>query len=153
MNTSIKLSIEIENDRYGYGIEASFKVTEILFSDFNSLMDAEDIIGKVRQCLRAVKSFKMVSIYLTEGEQFSAYPKCLDSIRFVNNYGEVKTSYAVNNYFEHWHHILSPNKHIYKAISEIVFKANKLQAQRIAERVKVDDNQLPPPPSEIYLVI
>ncbi len=153
MNTSITLSIEIENDRYGYGIEASFKVTEILFSDFSSLMDAEDIIGKVRQCLRAVKSYKMVSIYLTEGEQFGIYPKCLESIRFVNNYGEVKMAYAVNNYFKHWHHILSPNKHIYKAISEVVFKANKLQAQRIAERVKVDDNQLPPPPSEIHLVI
>jgi hypothetical protein len=152
MNTSIKLSIEIENDRFDYGIEANFKVTDILFSDFNNLMDAEDIIGKVRKCLRAIKSYKMISIYLTEGEQFSSYPKCLEAVRFTNNYGEVKMAYAVNNYFEHWHKALSPNKHINKAISLLVFKANKLQAQRIAERVKVD-NELPPPPSEIHLVI
>lgn len=151
--TSIKLSVEIENDRYDYNIEAKFKVSEILFSDFNRLMDADEIIGKVRKCLRAIKSYKMVTIYLTEGHQFTTYPECLESIRFVNSYGEVKMSRTTNNYFEDWLKVVSPNKDIYIAISNLVYKANTLQAQRIAERVKVDDNQLPPPPSEIHLVI
>jgi len=62
-------------------------------------------------------------------------------------------SYAVNNYFENWDKVTASDKHIYQHIRSLVQQANKLQVQRIAERVKVDDNQLPPPPSEIHLVI
>lgn len=153
MNTSIKLSIEIENDRFGYNISGKFQVTEILFSDFNRLMDAEEIVKQVKQSMRALKSYKMLSIYLTEGEQFSTYPEVISAVRFTNSYGEVKMAHAVRNYFDNWNKVTASDKDIYQQIRSFVQQANTLQAQRIAERVKVDDNQLPPPPSEIYLAI
>lgn len=136
MKTTIKLLIEIEQrTKLGLNISGKFDVNNLLFSEYNSLLNSEDIIMDVKKCLRLLKGFSMLTIRLTEGEEYSSYPKEINSVRFTNNYGEIKMAHAVNGeaYYQNWD--AAKVNHIYENIRELTRNANSRQAQKIADRV------------------
>jgi len=99
----------------------------MLFSDLihTEGMDGKQIIKDVKQSIKALKGFNMLTIRLTDGEQYSTYPKEIDSVRFTNNYGEI---YASGSYYNNW--VESNDKHIYTMIKKFVHDANALHSKK-----------------------
>jgi len=128
--TSTKLSVYIESDRVGYNVRGEFIVSDILFSDLEHKggIDEEQMIADVKQCIKALKGFKMLTISLTDGEQYSTYPKEIDSVRFTNHYGGIKMAYASGSYYNNW--VESNDKHIYTMIRKFVHDANALHSKK-----------------------
>jgi hypothetical protein len=127
---STKLSVHIESDRLSSNVKGEFTITDILFSDLTHAdgMDGKQIIKDVKQCIKALKGFNMLTIRLTDGEQYSAYPQEIDSVRFTrNSYQEYKMSYVNRDRFEDW--VESDEKHIYTIINKFVHDANALHSK------------------------
>ena len=108
-------------------------VADILFSDFDRLLDAEDIVNDVRYALRMLKGFKMLTIDLTDGEQFTSYPELIQAVRFTNHYGEIKMSTANKNnkYFENWEKTTA--NFVYSAIRSMTHIANTRHTNKLSK--------------------
>ena len=136
--TTIKVIIDIESDRTSINVRGEFRVSDILFSDLThrSHMDEEQMVKDVRQCIKALKGFSMLTIRLTNDEQYSVYPKEVDSVRFTNRYGDIKMSYVNGNYYNDW--VESNEKHIYTMVRKFVHDANGLHAFKLATQKVVE---------------
>jgi hypothetical protein len=130
MRTTTKLSIHIDSDRLGMNVRGELIVTDMLFSDLDHTdgIDEAQMIKDVKQCIKALKGFKMLTIRLTDGEQYSPYPTEIDSVRFSNHYGEIKMAYVDGNYYNDW--VQSNEKHIYTMIKKFVHDANALHSKK-----------------------
>ena len=129
--TATKLSVHIESDRLSSNVKGEFTITDILFSDLTHAdgMDERQIIKDVKQCIKALKGFSMLTIRLTDGEQFSIHPMEIDSVRFTrNSYQEYKMSYVSGNRFDDW--VESDEKHIYTIINKFVHDANAMHSKK-----------------------
>lgn len=138
MRTTTKVSILIDSDRLGMNVRGELIVTDMLFSDLEHAdgIDEAQIIKDVKQCIKALKGFKMLTIRLTDDEQYSAYPKEIDSVRFTNHYGEIKMAYIDGNYYNDW--VESNEKHIYTMIKKFVHDANALHSKKKASRQSIE---------------
>lgn len=136
--TTIKVIIDIESDRVGSNVRGEFCVSDILFSDIThrSHIDEEQMVKDVRQCIKALKGFSMLTIRITNDVQYNVYPKVVDSVRFTNRYGEIKMAYADGNYYNNW--IESNEKFIYTMVRKFVHDANGLHAFKLAMQKVVE---------------
>ena len=138
--TTIKVIIDIQSDRLlSSNVRGEFCVSDILFSDIThrSHIDEEQMVKDVRQCIKALNGFSMLTIRITSGEQYSIYQKEVDSVRFTKSYGDIKMSYVSGNYYNNW--VESNEKHIYTMVRKFVHDANglhafKLATQKVAEQ-------------------
>jgi len=136
--TTIKVIIDIESDRISSNVRGEFCVSDILFSDIShhSHINEEQMVKDVRQCIKALKGFSMLTIRLTNDEQYSVYPKEVDSVRFTNRYGDIKMSYANGNYYNDW--VESNEKHIYTMVKKFVHDANALHSKKKASQQSIE---------------
>jgi hypothetical protein len=126
---STKLSVHIENDRPFTNVKGEFTITDVLFSDLIHAtgMDGKQIIKDAKQCIKTLKGFNILTIRLTNGQQYSASPQEIDSVRFINNYGEIKMSYVDGVRYNDW--VESNEEHIYTIINKFVHDANALHSK------------------------
>ena len=132
--TTLKLIIDIESKSIGR-INGTFSVTEMLFSKYSGLIDADEMIKDVKQCIKMVKGFRMLTIRLTEGETYETFPTEINSVRFVNDYGEIKMAFATKtsgyNCYAVWE--IVKEKFIYDNIKAFVKDANLRQLRKVSE--------------------
>lgn len=132
--TTLKLIIDIESKSIGR-INGTFSVTEMLFSKYSGLIDADEMIKDVKQCIKMVKGFRMLTIRLTEGETYETFPTEINSVRFVNDYGEIKMAFANKtsgyNCYAVWE--IVKEKFIYDNIKAFVKDANLRQLRKVSE--------------------
>ena len=120
MNKAIKVIVDIEQDKLG--IRGNFVVTDMLFSDIDNNMYSAQMIKDVKQCMKALKGFTMLTIRMTEGEQFIPNAPEVHSVRFITQYGEIKMSHVNDSKFSIWEVV--NEKAIYENIKTFVSNAN-----------------------------
>jgi hypothetical protein len=122
MNKAIKVIVDIEQDKLGINVRGEFHVTDMLFSDWEGEIDSVQMIKDVKQCIKSLKGFNMLTIRMTEGEKYMPYPHEVHSVRFVNHYGEIKMSYVNGTRYSIWEVV--NEKTIYENIKTFVNNAN-----------------------------
>jgi hypothetical protein len=133
MLTTIKVRVTIEHDRINPNVRGEFNVCQMMFSDYTTLIDAETMVKDVKDCIRALKGFKMITIDMTDDIQYTTYPKQVVSIRFTNHYGEIKMATTTNGgNFTNWKEAKLSD--VYKYIAYIVIQANDLQETKILKK-------------------
>lgn len=122
MIKAIKVIVDIEQDKLGINVRGEFHVTDMLFSDREGEIDSAQMIKDVKQCIKSLKGFNMLTIRMTEGEQYMPYPHEVHSVRFVNHFGEIKMSYVNGTQYSIWEVVT--DKAIYDNIKTFVNNAN-----------------------------
>lgn len=132
--TTIKLSIAIESSRVGYFTRGEMYITDMLFSESShKLMDSEELIKEVKNAIKLLKGWNMLTIRLTDDLEYTTYPKEVNSLRFTNNYGEIKFSQVEGNYYSNWTD--GKINKIYDSVRELVKQANNRQLTKVANRI------------------
>lgn len=124
MSKIIKVIVDIEQDKLGVNIRGNFNVTSMLFSDLQTTMDAEQMVNDVKKCIRSLKGFSMLTISMTYDDAYVPYPKEVHSVRFIDNYGEIKMSYVNGSRYSIWEVV--KDKAIYDNIRTFVNNANAM---------------------------
>ena len=128
METTIKLSIAIDQQNIGYYGRGEIIITDMLFSESSyRLMDADDLVGEVKKCIKAMKGWSMITISLSDDVKYTPYPRQVHSVRFTNSHGDMKIA-SVNangNYFDNWN--TAKIKDVYDNIKTFVKNANTFQ--------------------------
>jgi hypothetical protein len=136
--TTIKLSIAIESSRIGYYTRGEMYITDMLFSESsNKLMDAEDLIKEVKNAIKLMKGWNMLTIRLTDDLEYTTYPKEVHSIRFTNSYGEIKFAQVDGEYHSKCYTKWNEGKisHVYENVRGFTKWANNLQLKKVANRI------------------
>jgi hypothetical protein len=132
--TTTRLVVTI-NQEWGSNYSAEFKVTEVLFSTYDRLIDADMFVQTIKDALKRSGGFKMLTIDVTQGESWGMGRKMIASYRFTTDYaGEVKVSMAsehTNWHFNEWHHAVV--KDVQKYTRVCVDVANKVYIQSVRE--------------------
>jgi hypothetical protein len=133
MKSTIKLKIAIDQQRIGYFTRGEMIISDMLFSEASTkLMDAEGLIAEVKNVFKLMKGWTMLTISLTDDIEYTPYPKEVDSVRFINHYGEVKFAQVENHYYSNWN-VCKISK-VYDNVRELVKQANNLQLKKVANR-------------------
>jgi hypothetical protein len=122
MEKVIKVIVDIEQDKLGINVRGEFHVTDMLFSDMDGTIDSVQMIKDVKQCIKSLKGFNMLTIRMTEDERYVPYPHEVHSVRFVNHFGEIKMSYCNGSKYSIWEVVT--DKAIYDNIKTFVSNAN-----------------------------
>jgi hypothetical protein len=122
MVKAIKVIVDIEQDKLGINVRGEFHVTDMVFSDMDGTIDSAQMIKDVKQCIKSLKGFNMLTIRMTEGERYVPYPHEVHSVRFVNHFGEIKMSYVNGSQYSIWEVVT--DKSIYQNIRIFVDNAN-----------------------------
>ena len=133
--TTLKLSIEIEQDsKLGTNVRGTFTVTDMLFGDFDNLLDADYLCKDVKKCIKTLKGFYMLTIRLTDDAEYVSYPKEVTAARFINRFGKIEMAIinVYGNCYDNW--TAAKDSHIYENIREIVKNANNRQVAKISAR-------------------
>jgi len=131
--STIKLNILIDQQRIGYYTRGEMIITDMLFSESSTkLMDAEELITEIKNVLKMMKGWTMLTIRLTDDIEYTPYPKEVHSVRFTNHYGEIKFAQVEGNYFHNW----TDGKiaHVYENVRQLVKTANSRQLEKVANR-------------------
>jgi hypothetical protein len=132
--TTIKLSILIEQNRIGSFTRGEMFINDYLFSKSNNkLMDAEELINEVKYVAKLLKGWDMITIRLTDDEEYTVYPKEVHSVRFTNHYGKIKFAEIGGNNYSNWNEC-KINK-VYECVRELVKQANNLQLNKVANMI------------------
>lgn len=133
MISIIKVRVTIEHDRFNPNVRGEFDVCQMMFSDYTTLIDAETMVKDVKECIKALKGFKMITIDMTDDIQHTTYPKQVVAVRFTNHYGEIKMASTTNGgNFTNW--VTAKKTDIYKQIAYIIIQANDLQETKILNK-------------------
>ena len=130
--TVIKLRITIDQSHLGYYGRGEMVITDMMFSYYdNYLMDADQLIAEVKQCIKLMKGFTMLTISLTDDFSYSIYPREVNSVRFTSYYGELKMSHSNGSYFDNWND--AKIKDVYDNIRTFVKNANIFQLGKLKQ--------------------
>ena len=133
--TTIKLTIAIESSRVGYFTRGEMYITDMLFSESShKLMDAEELIKEVKNAIKLLKGWNMLTIRLTDDLEYTPYPKEVHSVRFTNSYNEIKFAQIDSDkYYSKWTE--GKVSHVYENVRELTKWANNLQLNKVANRI------------------
>ena len=137
MKTTIKLKISIDQERIGYYGRGEINITDMMFSESSyKLMDSDELITEVKQVIKMLKGFSMITITLTDDQEFSLYPKAIHEVRFTNNYGDIKMAFSNGHHFDNWSD--AKVKDVYDNIKTFVKNANMLQLGKLKQSVNTE---------------
>ena len=91
METIIKLIITIESE-IKFNIRNTTVINHMIFSGFEKLFYEEDILNEFKEGMKLNKDFNMLTIDLLINNKVER------SHRYINNYGELKSSYFINKF-------------------------------------------------------
>jgi len=135
--TTIKLTISIDQQRVGYYGRGEMTITDMMFSESNyKLMDSDELITEVKQCIKAMKGWSMITITLSDDIQFATYPRQVHSVRFTNSYGEIKMANCNGHFFENWNS--AKVKDVYDNIRTFVKNANIFQLGKLKQSASTE---------------
>lgn len=134
---TLRVVIDIEKQQ-SIGMSGNFSISDILLQHHSSsVMNADEMIKNVKQAIKSLKGFDMLTIRLTDGSLSEMYPREVHSIRFVNHWGLIKMSSVNGNRYDNW--IEVKEKYIYDNIKIFVDNANFMHQVRVN---KVDVSSL-----------
>jgi ABC-type polar amino acid transport system ATPase subunit len=112
-------------------------ISDMMFSESNyKLMDSDELITEVKQCIKAMKGWSMITITLTDDIQFAVYPRIVNEVRFTNSYGDIKMSYSNGKYFDNFNE--AKIKELYENIRVFVKNANIFQLGKLKQSASTE---------------
>ena len=135
--STIKLTISIDQQRIGYYGRGEMTITDMMFSESHyKLMDADELITEVKQCIKLMKGWTIITITLTDDIQFAVYPRVVNEVRFTNSYGDIKMSHSNGKYFDNWNE--AKIKDVYDNIRTFVKNANIFQLGKLKQSASTE---------------
>lgn len=135
--STIKLTISIDQQRIGYYGRGEMTITDMMFSESSyKLMDADELITEVKQCIKLMKGWTMITITLTDDIEFVTYPRQVYATRLTNSYGEIKMSHSNGHYFDNWNE--AKIKDVYDNIRTFVKNANIFQLGKLKQSASTE---------------
>lgn len=96
---SIRITLETEVET---GLRLEAHIFDCLFSEYNNLFNIHDLENKLKKAMKITKNSPrfMITFVVLEGQ----HEQAVTSRRFVYEYGELKTSQALNSgNFDNWY--------------------------------------------------
>lgn len=135
--STIKLTIAIEQQRIGYYGRGEMIITDMMFSESSyKLMDADELITEVKQCIKALKGWTMITITLTDDLEYTPYPRVVNEARFINSYGDIQIAQANGSRFDNWRE--AKIKELYENIRTFVKNANIFQLGKLKQSASTE---------------
>lgn len=129
MDTKLKVTIDIEKQQI-IGMSGNFCISDIVFSKYqDSVINLDEMIKNVKQAIKSLKGFDVLTIRLNEGSHNDLYPREVHSVRFVNHFGLIKMATINGNKYENWVEV--KEKYIYDNVKIFVDNANLLHKIKV----------------------
>lgn len=76
--TTLKLMVSIDQNRIGYYSRGEMVITDMMFSDSHyKFLDVGELTAELKQCIKAMKGWSIITIRLTDDITYSTYPKAV----------------------------------------------------------------------------
>ena len=137
MEKTIKITIDIESE-IDRNTTSNIKITDMLFTNYNHMLDVDNILESFKKAMKVSKNFKDISICVNTSDygdySFASY-KHIQSFRIINNYGEITASEGNLTHGNFVNYLPFDIKHISQVIKDHVKRAN---SQYILELKKLN---------------
>ena len=123
MNNAVEFTIDIENTLES-GIRGEYHIHDIVFTEFDRVFKADEILASFRKCEKLLNGFKMVTISFQpyNTKDYNSRGRDVMSYRIVNDYGEYKGSELNCNKYDDYQPV--SKSEIKVLILDMVEKAN-----------------------------
>lgn len=125
MKRTIKLQITIEHD-IATGLRSTFEISDMLFTDLDSLLYYDNIKENLDTALKMNKGFSMITIdlYDYDSNTFYGQKNIITGKRYLCKNGEITKATLTNgNTYEFWNP--STKKDIFESLKYMVDAANR----------------------------
>jgi len=133
----IAIEIEVEYD-IAIGLSGKFDIRSVLFTEYDSLLDAEGVIANYRTAIKKLGNFSMLTATLTLRDKNDyGWNKPQDVVKswsYVKRYDEV--TFAPWNGHRYEDYAPSDKKSIESRLKELVTLANTTYVQQLKEAAK-----------------
>lgn len=126
MEKTIKITIEIESE-IDRNIISNIKITDMLFTNYNNMLDADNILEGFKKAMKVSKNFKDISICVNTsdyGDYSYASYKHIQSFRILNNYGVITASEGNVTHGNFVNYLPFDIKHLNDVVKDHVKRAN-----------------------------
>jgi len=92
MEKTIKITIDIESE-IDRNTTSNIKITDMLFTNYNHMLDVDNILESFKKAMKISKNFKDISICVSTSDygNYLTYNH-VQSFRVLNNYGVITAS-------------------------------------------------------------
>jgi hypothetical protein len=133
----IAIEIEVEYD-IAIGLSGKFEIRTLLFTEYDSLMESEEVITNYRTALKKLGGFSMLTATLTLRDKndygWNKPQDVVKSWRYVKRYDEV--TFAPWNGHRYEDYAPSDKRSIESRLKELVILANTTYVQQLKEAAK-----------------
>jgi hypothetical protein len=141
MHKKIAIEIEVEYD-IAIGLSGKFDIRSVLFTEYDSLLDAEGVIANYRTALKKLGNFSMLTATLTLRDKddygWNKPQDVVRSWRYVKRYDEVTFAPWNGHRYEDYTPIpvsVSDKKAIESRLKDLVAEANSTYIQQLKKLV------------------
>ena len=124
MEKTIKITIEIESELDGKTTSV-VRIVDMLFTNYNYMLDADDILESFKKAMKVSKNFKDITICVNTSDygNYQSYNH-IQSFRILNNYGLITASEGNITHGNFVNYLPFDIKHLNDVVKNHVKRAN-----------------------------
>jgi hypothetical protein len=124
MEKTIKITIEIESE-LDRNTTSVIKINDMLFTNYNNMLDADDILESFKKAMKVSKNFKDITICVNTSDygNYQSYQH-IQSFRILNNYGIITASEGNVTHGNFVNYLPFDIKHLNDVVKNHVKRAN-----------------------------
>lgn len=136
MEKTIKITIEIESELDGKTTSA-VRIVDMLFTNYNYMLDADDILESFKKAMKVSKNFKDITICVNTSDygNYQSYNH-IQSFRILNNYGLITASEGNITHGNFVNYLPFDIKHLNDVVKNHVKRANSQFILELKELAK-----------------
>lgn len=136
MEKTIKITIEIESELDGKTTSA-VRIVDMLFTNYNYMLDADDILESFKKAMKVSKNFKDITICVNTSDygNYQSYNH-IQSFRILNNYGLITASEGNVTHGNFVNYLPFDIKHLNDVVKNHVKRANSQFILELKELAK-----------------
>lgn len=136
MEKTIKITIEIESELDGKTTSV-VRIVDMLFTNYNHMLDADDILESFKKAMKVSKNFKDITICVNSSDygNYQSYQH-IQSFRILNNYGLITASEGNVTHGNFVNYLPFDIKHLNDVVKNHVKRANSQFILELKELAK-----------------
>lgn len=136
MEKTIKITIEIESELDGKTTSV-VRIVDMLFTNYNYMLDADDILESFKKAMKVSKNFKDITICVNTSDygNYQSYQH-IQSFRILNNYGLITASEGNVTHGNFVNYLPFDIKHLNDVVKNHVKRANSQFILELKELAK-----------------
>lgn len=136
MEKTIKITIEIESELDGKTTSV-VRIVDMLFTNYNYMLDADDILESFKKAMKVSKNFKDITICVNTSDygNYQSYNH-IQSFRILNNYGLITASEGNITHGNFVNYLPFDIKHLNDVVKNHVKRANSQFILELKELAK-----------------